>query len=96
MVCNSPCFRCCFVLNAGHYTTILLKSQVFSGFFAAKRHKKHKRDFGHEFSLIDTDLEGREKAQKAQKRFVTIHGILDRITGWKTDDKKTRRKVKDL
>ena len=76
MVCNSPCFRCCFVLkSATHYTTFGAENQVFIG-----------RNEG--FSG--------EKAQKAQKRFVTVRGIFDRITGWKTDDRETRRKVKDL
>ena len=32
MVCNSPCFWCCFVLNYGtHYTIEQVKSQVFIG-----------------------------------------------------------------
>ncbi len=28
--------------------------------------------------------------------FTTLAEVFDRITGWKTDDKKTRRKVKDF
>jgi len=38
----------------------------------------------------------REKAQKAQKKRGRWRNFFDRITGWKTDDKKSRRKVKDL
>ena len=38
LVCNSSCVRCCFVLNcAMHYTTVMPKKQVFSGFFVQLR-----------------------------------------------------------
>jgi len=47
-------------------------SQILADFLP----RKGTRKVSHEFSQIDTDLEGREKAQKAQKRFVTVRGIF--------------------
>ena len=37
-----------------------------------------------------------EDVKKVAAPYIHLTEIFDRITGWKTDDKKSRRKVKDL
>jgi len=60
-------------------------------FTTKARRKKAVRRF-RRFSQISC----RKKAQKAQKKTWPLAEFFDRITGWKTDDKKSRQKVKDL